>query len=235
MSENLEGNEPDVIKPAGTLPPLIQPHAEEPGESGDQHEAAAQSPADSSHAGHEHAPRVARSASNQPAYAPAGSGSAAAASSYASSPAAVSLKAAASSSASPSAKKPAAGAGRRPPRARRMSLSLTHVDAWSVAKVTFLLSVAGAIIQIVAAALVWLLLNVVGVFDQVTRIVSSTGLDAGGFNLGDVFSLGTVLSVVTIFSIIGVVLFTLLATIIAWLYNVVSALVGGVHMTLGDD
>jgi hypothetical protein len=32
-----------------------------------------------------------------------------------------------------------------------------------------------------------------------------------------------------------VVLFTLLATIIAWLYNVVSALVGGVHMTLGDD
>ena len=116
-----------------------------------------------------------------------------------------------------------------------MSLSLTHVDAWSVAKATFLLSVAGAIIQIVAAALVWLLLNVVGVFDQVTQIVSSTGLDAGGFNLGDVFSLGTVLSVVTIFSIIGVVLFTLLATIIAWLYNVVSALVGGVHMTLGDD
>jgi uncharacterized membrane protein len=116
-----------------------------------------------------------------------------------------------------------------------MSLSLTHVDAWSVAKVTFLLSVAGAIIQIVAAALIWLLLNVVGVFDQVTQIVSSTGLDAGGFNLADVFSLSTVLSVVTIFSIVGVVLFTLLSTILAWLYNVVSALVGGVHMTLGDD
>jgi hypothetical protein len=32
-----------------------------------------------------------------------------------------------------------------------------------------------------------------------------------------------------------VVLFTLLSTILAWLYNVVSALVGGVHMTLGDD
>ena len=29
------------------------------------------------------------------------------------------------------------------PRARRMSLSLVRVDAWSVAKVTFLLSVAG--------------------------------------------------------------------------------------------
>ena len=35
--------------------------------------------------------------------------------------------------------------------------------------------------------------------------------------------------------IIGVVLFTLLATIFALLYNVVSSLVGGVHVTLGDD
>ena len=42
-----------------------------------------------------------------------------------------------------------------------MSLSLTRVDAWSVAKVTFMLSIAGAIIQIVAAAVVWLLLDLV--------------------------------------------------------------------------
>ena len=121
------------------------------------------------------------------------------------------------------------------PRARRMNLSLTRLDAWSVAKVTFLLGVAGGIIQIVAAALVWALLNAVGVFDQVTQIVSSTGLDSSGFNLSDVFSISTVLSAVTIFSIIEVILFTLLSTIIALLYNVVSSLVGGVHMTLGDD
>ena len=77
---------------------------------------------------------------------------------------------------------------RSTPRARRMNLSLTHVNAWSVAKVTFMLSIAGAIIEVLAAALVWLL-----------------------------------------------VLVTLLATIIALLYNVISALVGGVHITLGDD
>ncbi len=121
------------------------------------------------------------------------------------------------------------------PRARRMNLSLTRFDAWSVAKVSFLLGVAGGIIQIVAAGLVWGLLNAVGVFDQVTQIVSSTGLDASGFNLADVFSLSTVLSAVTIFSIIEVVLITVLITIAALLYNVVSSLVGGVHVTLGDD
>ena len=124
---------------------------------------------------------------------------------------------------------------RSAPRARRMSLSLTRVDAWSVAKVTFMLSIAVAIIQVVASAIVWVLLDVVGVFSQITQIVSSTGLDAGGFDLKNVLSLTTVVSGVTIFSIVEVVIFTLLATIAALIYNVVSSLVGGVHVTLGDD
>lgn len=121
------------------------------------------------------------------------------------------------------------------PRPRRMSLSLAHLDAWSVAKVTFLLSVAGGIIQVVAVALLWALLNVVGVFDQITQIVSSTGLSTGNFSLANILSLSTVLSAVTIFSILEVVIATLLAVIIAALYNVISQLVGGIHMTLGDD
>ncbi|MBS5401972.1 MAG: DUF3566 domain-containing protein [Bifidobacterium sp.] len=125
---------------------------------------------------------------------------------------------------------------RRPaPRARRMSLSLTRVDAWSVAKVTFMLSIAAGLIQIVAAGLLWALLNVVGVFDQITQLVSTTGLDASGLDLANVFSLSTVLSAVTIFSIIEVVIVTVLITIVALLYNVVSSLVGGIHVTLGDD
>lgn len=126
-------------------------------------------------------------------------------------------------------------ARRGAPRARRMSLSLTRIDAWSAAKVAFMLSIAGGIIQIVAVTLLWLLLNVVGVFDQVTQIVSSTGLDAGGFDLANVLSLSTVLSAVTIFSIIEVVLFTVLVVILTLLYNVVSTLVGGIHVTLGDN
>ena len=153
----------------------------------------------------ESAPRVARSISNQP-----------------------------QSESEPRANKTHASL-RSPRRARRMNLSLTHVNAWSVAKVTFMLSIAGAIIEVLAAALVWLLLDAVGVFDQLNNIVSSTGLAADSLNLSSVFSLSTVLSVVTILAIVGVVLVTLLATIIALLYNVISALVGGIHITLGDD
>lgn len=143
-------------------------------------------------------------------------------------------------SASKSTPAPAAASRPRPvrrgtPRARRMNLSLTRLDAWSVAKVTFMMSIAGGIIQVVATAIIWMMLNVVGVFDQITQMVSSTGLDAGGLDLENVFTLSTVLSAVTIFSILEVVVITLLMTIVALIYNVVSSLVGGIHVTLGDD
>lgn len=121
------------------------------------------------------------------------------------------------------------------PRARRMSLSVTRIDAWSAAKVSFMLSIAGGIIQVIAAGLLWAMLNLVGVFDSVTQLFSSTGLDADGLDLESIFTLPTVLSAVTILSIIEVVLITILVTIGALLYNVASTLVGGLHVTLGDD
>ena len=121
------------------------------------------------------------------------------------------------------------------PRARRMSLSLTKVDIWSISRVTFLLAVAGGIIQIIAVALVWMVLNAMGLFSQINQIVSSTGLDTSSFNLSDIFSLSTILSAVTIFAVLEVVLLTVLAAIGGLLYNVVASLVGGVHVVLGDD
>lgn len=121
------------------------------------------------------------------------------------------------------------------PKARRMQLSLTQVEPWSVAKVSFLLSIAGALIQIFAAVLLWLLLNTIGLFDNITQMVSKTGLDAGGFDLGSVLSLGTVISTVTIFSIFEIIFVVALSTIGAFLYNTVCSLVGGIHVTLGDD
>lgn len=123
----------------------------------------------------------------------------------------------------------------RVPRARRMQLSLTRLEPWSVAKVTFLLAIAGALIQVAAAALLWILLNAIGLFDNLAQMLSKTGLDAGGFDLSNFFSLGTVLSTVTIFSIFEIILVVVLVTIGAFLYNLVSSLVGGIHVTLGDD
>lgn len=133
-----------------------------------------------------------------------------------------------------SAQGPRIGQRRRVPRARRMKLSVTKISPWSVAKVTFMLSIAMGIIQTVCVAILYGIIDAAGVFDKITSLVSQTGL-AGNFNMSSILSLGQVLSAVVIFSVFEVVIMVLLSVILTFLYNVASSLVGGVHVTLGDD
>ena len=121
------------------------------------------------------------------------------------------------------------------PRARRMKLSLTQIDPWSVTKVSFMLLIAVALIQVIAVVFLYYVLQAVGVFDSLTSIVSSAGLNAKGFDIASFISLGRVLSIFTIVSVFEIVVGTVLAAIGAVLYNIVSSLVGGIHVTLGDD
>lgn len=133
-----------------------------------------------------------------------------------------------------SAQGPHIGQRRRVPRARRMKLSVTKISPWSVAKVTFMLSIAMGIIQTVCVAILYGIIDAAGVFDKITSLVSQTGL-ASNFNMSSILSLGQVLSAVIIFSVFEVVIMVLLSVILTFLYNVASSLVGGVHVTLGDD
>ena len=121
------------------------------------------------------------------------------------------------------------------PRARRMKLGLTQIDPWSVTKVSFMLLIAVALIQVIAVVFLYYVLQAVGVFDSLTSIVSSAGLNSKGFDIASFISLGRVLSIFTIVSVFEIVVGTVLAAIGAFLYNIVSSLVGGIHVTLGDD
>lgn len=121
------------------------------------------------------------------------------------------------------------------PRARRMKLSLTQIDPWSVTKVSFMLLIAVALIQVIAVVFLYYVLQAVGVFDSLTSIVSSAGLNSKGFDIASFISLGRVLSIFTIVSVFEIVVGTVLVAIGAFLYNIVSSLVGGIHVTLGDD
>jgi hypothetical protein len=101
--------------------------------------------------------------------------------------------------------------------------------------VSFLLSIALGIIQLVAVAILWWLLSAVGIFDQLNTVISSTGLSSSGMDVSSFLGFGQVLSWVTIFAVFEVILIVILATVSAFLYDVVSSLVGGIHLTLGDD
>jgi hypothetical protein len=136
------------------------------------------------------------------------------------------------------------GAVRRPrpgarttPRVRKARLRVAKADPWSVMKVSFLLSIALGICTIVAAAVLWMLMDAMGVFSTVGgTIAEATGSnDSNGFDLQSFLSLPNVLMFTSIIAVIDVVLATALATLGAFIYNLSAGFVGGVELTLAED
>ncbi|MGN6332875.1 MAG: DUF3566 domain-containing protein [Motilibacteraceae bacterium] len=136
---------------------------------------------------------------------------------------------------SPAGSTAAAGSGVR--RIRKARLVLARVDPWSVMKLGFLLSIALAIVSIVAVLVLWLVLDALGVFDAVNRTVAdvTSSETSAGVDVLAYVGLGRVLGVTTVLTCVNVVLFTALATLGAFLYNIAATLVGGLHVTLAEE
>ncbi|WP_448320631.1 DUF3566 domain-containing protein, partial [Streptomyces sp. CO7] len=139
---------------------------------------------------------------------------------------------------------PPAGAVRRPrtgakpvPRTRKARLRVAKTDPWSVMKVSFLLSIALGICTVVAAAVLWLVMDAMGVFATVGgTIAEATGSEgSNGFDLQGFLSLPNVLMFTAVIAVVDVVLMTALATLGAFIYNLSAGFVGGVELTLAED
>lgn len=122
-------------------------------------------------------------------------------------------------------------------KARRARLLVSKVDPWSVLKMAFLLSVALGIVTVVAAIVLWSVLDTIGLFDKVNSFINDIQGQEGGtpFDLLSIASLGQVASFSTIVAVVNVVLLTTLSVLSAWLYNISATLVGGIGVTLTDD
>lgn len=119
---------------------------------------------------------------------------------------------------------------------RQASLHLNHVEPWSVARLTFAVSVAMMIVGVVAMAIFWVVLNVTGVWDQVNEAVTSVlSDDNSSFNITDYLGFWRLIGLTLVLSAINVVLMTALATIGAHLYNLAAQLMGGIEVTFGED
>jgi hypothetical protein len=129
---------------------------------------------------------------------------------------------------------PVASSVPRPGAPRRVRLTVARVDPWSVMKLAFLLSVAIGIALVVAAALLWTVLEGMGVFADVSRVVGEIIGDPA-FDLAAWVGFSKVVSAMTVIAVVDVVLITAISTLGAFLYNISAALVGGLHVTLSDD
>ncbi|MCL1870848.1 MAG: DUF3566 domain-containing protein [Promicromonosporaceae bacterium] len=118
---------------------------------------------------------------------------------------------------------------------RRVRLTVSRVDPWSVMKLAFLLAVAIGIMTVVAAAVFWFVIDGLGVFSTIQTFISEAVGQQTNVNITQYVAFDRLVSLATLIAIVNIVLLTAIATITAILYNITAALVGGVHVTLTDD
>ena len=102
-------------------------------------------------------------------------------------------------------------------------------------KLSFLLSIAIGIGIVVATAVVWGVLNSMEVFAKIQGLIEDMGAMEQFGELLEYVEFSRVISVATVVAIVDVVLLTALCTLGAFIYNLVAAMVGGLHLTLTDE
>lgn len=117
---------------------------------------------------------------------------------------------------------------------RRVDIAIARVDAWTVMKVSFLLSVAFGIAMVIATAILWFMVDGMHVFSTIEDFMKTIGGEKF-IPFLDYLRLPKVLSYATIAGVANVVLLTAISTLGAMLYNVIASLVGGVKISLMDE
>ncbi len=123
---------------------------------------------------------------------------------------------------------------------RRALLTIRRVDPWSVLKFALLFSVCLLVIGVVAVAALYAALDRLEVFDSVNKFVKEltqsdprgSGQPTGGIDV--VFNPKVIIGGATVLGMINVVIFTALATLGAFLYNLCADIAGGIEVVLGE-
>ncbi len=131
--------------------------------------------------------------------------------------------------------KPKVGVARRTRKAR---LRLSRLDPWSVMKTSFLFSIAAGIMLVVAVYSNWAVLSTSHLFDSINEIVRSvvsTPGDTTPFRIQEYINTQKVMGITALIACVDVVIFTALATLGSFLYNLAATMLGGLEITLAED
>lgn len=117
---------------------------------------------------------------------------------------------------------------------RRVRLTLARLDPFSVMKLSFLVAIAIGIATVVAVVLLWNLVDAIGLWTQIDQL----GRDLNNnepLPFMDFFSFSKMVSYGTVVAVVNVVIITALGTLLAFLYNIVATLLGGLKLTFTDE
>lgn len=123
-------------------------------------------------------------------------------------------------------------------RTRKARLRLSRIDPWSVMKTSFLFSIAFGIMFWVAAWVLWTVITNSGLFEAVNAAIVNivqNPATAETWRIEDYINTNKVLGIAALLAVINVVITTALGTLVAFLYNLSSNILGGLELTLAED
>jgi hypothetical protein len=124
---------------------------------------------------------------------------------------------------------------RRPGRGpRRANLQIKRFDPWSVLKLSLVLGVALFFVWLVAVGVLYAVLDGMGVWDKVNGTANELFSSSSGGTAEPLVSAGRVFGIAAIIGAVNIVLFSALATVGAFVYNVSADLAGGLEVTLAE-
>jgi len=115
-------------------------------------------------------------------------------------------------------------------QARKVRRTIRHIDPWSLLKVSLLFHVAGTLVLLIAACLLWMVLDAGGIVGTVEGFLTDVfALDSFEFHSGRLLRFGVF--TVLVVTAVGTVVTSLLGLV----FNLVSDIVGGVTVSVVEE
>jgi predicted lipid-binding transport protein (Tim44 family) len=108
-------------------------------------------------------------------------------------------------------------------------LTIKRLDPWSVLKFSILAHIVGFAITMLIAGVVYYIIDQLQLIDQACGIAADVGFTSCGINTGNLFR------ALTLLGGMGVIVFTAVSVFIAFLYNLIADLTGGLTIGIVDD
>jgi len=127
---------------------------------------------------------------------------------------------------------------KRSRRTRRARLRISRIDPWSVMKTSLLFGIAGGIIFVVATYVLMSVIEATGLFDAINQMVKdilASPSDTTTFDITTYINTKRATGLAALIGAIDVVIFTALATVFSFLYNLSATMLGGLEITLAED
>jgi hypothetical protein len=118
---------------------------------------------------------------------------------------------------------------------RRARLYVTRFDPWSVTKAAFLLSLAIAIVLVVAVSVVWTVLDRTGFIASLSGTVTDVVGSTSGLDLVTTLGFNQVIGATLVVASVEIVLVSALAGLFTVMYNLTVGITGGVEVVLSED